>query len=360
MPINQTMWRITDEIKEIKPITLDSEEQLEEIIVSNINILSDNWLVIGRQVPTAFNHYIDLLAINASGDLIIIELKKHKTPRDVVAQGLDYASWVQDLESEDVSEIFNRFDDRYLESNKSFNEYYKDKFGHEPEDDDINNSHQIIIVAAELDSGTERIVNYLNDSEIPVNVIFFKVFEDKGQKYINRAWLIDPDETNDIKRVNKRESAPWNNEYYISFGDPDTRNWEDAREYGFISAGGKPWYSRTLNLLKIGSRIWVNIPHTGYVGVGIVEETANLAKDVILRDGKNIYELSNLANYHKQYKNDDDKAEYIVKVKWIHNVGLDQAVKEIGFFGNQNTVARPKAVRWTHTIDRLKEVWDLK
>lgn len=275
MPINQTMWRISENIEELKPTVLDSEEQLEKIIETNIEILNDTWLIIGRQVPTAFNHFIDLLAITDNGDLIIIELKKNKTPRDVIAQGLDYASWVQGLESEDVANIFMNYHHKYLQSGKSFNDYFEEKFGHELEDEDINNSHQIIIVAAELDSSTERIVNYLNDSEIPVNVIFFKVFEDNGSRYINRAWLIDPSETSDIIRVSKKESAPWNNEFYISFGDSDSRSWEDAVEYGFICGGGKPWYSRTLNLLKPGNRIWVmfHIPD-----MSVLELSVNLQK----------------------------------------------------------------------------------
>jgi len=60
------------------------------------------------------------------------------------------------------------------------------------------------------------------------------------------------------------------------------RNWDDAREYNFISAGGGRWYSKTLNQLSKGDRVWVNIPHTGYVGVGIVEEPAVMAKDFLI------------------------------------------------------------------------------
>ena len=359
MPINQTMWRISEGIQKLEPTVLDSEEQLEDIIESNIEILNVNWLVIGRQVPTAYSHFIDILAISDTGDLIIIELKKNKTPRDVIAQGLDYASWIQELEADDVTSIFSAYNRKYLKSDISFNEHFENKYGHGLEDDEINNSHQIIIVAAELDSSTERIVNYLNDSEIPVNVIFFKVFEDNGSIYINRAWLIDPNETNEIQRVSKREAAPWNNEFYISFGHSESRNWEDAVEYGFISGGGKPWYSRTLNLLRPGNRIWVNIPHTGYVGVGIVRESARMAKEVILKDGKSIYNLSSKASYHNQFKDDEDNAEYLVLIDWKHTVQASEAIKEIGFFGNQNTVARPRTIKWTHTVDRLKEIWGI-
>jgi hypothetical protein len=36
--------------------------------------------------------------------------------------------------------------------------------------------------------------------------------------------------------------------------------WEDAMKYGFSSAGGGSRYTQTLNMLEVGSRIWVNVP----------------------------------------------------------------------------------------------------
>ena len=34
---------------------------------------------------------------------IVIELKRNQTPREMVAQALDYASWVQDLEPDELA-----------------------------------------------------------------------------------------------------------------------------------------------------------------------------------------------------------------------------------------------------------------
>ena len=64
----------------------------------------------------------------------------------------------------------------------------------------------------------------------------------------------------------------WNGEYYVSFGPQKFRCWDEARKYGFVSAGGGHWYIRTLRFLDRDCRIWVNVPGHGYVGVGIVEE----------------------------------------------------------------------------------------
>jgi hypothetical protein len=56
-----------------------------------------------------------------------------------------------------------------------------------------------------------------------------------------------------------------------------------------------------------------------------------------------------------QNADDPVKAEYLVRVRWLKTVQLSQAIKERGFFGNQNSVARPTTPSWVHTVQRLKE-----
>lgn len=60
------------------------------------------------------------------------------------------------------------------------------------------------------------------------------------------------------------------------------------------------------------------------------------------------------------YSGDDPaNAEYVVLVDWVKTVPEAQAVKEIGFFGNQNSVCRPRDQRWVYTVERLKKVWGI-
>lgn len=360
MPVNQSIWKIADNISEIKTSAIDSEQQLEDILEKHIEIIDENLLIIGRQVKTSFNHYIDLVAIDNTGALVIIELKKDKTPRDVVAQGLDYASWVQQLWPEDVAGIFEDYDEKYLKKGQSLDVLFNKKFNSKLIEDEINESHRIIIVTTEVDTSTERIIKYLNESEVPINIVFFKIFEDNGKKYLSKVWMIDPYDISNISKP-KQSKEPWNGEYYVSFGHSENRDWNDAVKYGFISAGGGLWYSRTLSQLSVYDRVWVNIPHTGYVGVGKVIETVKKADEMSLNDDKlTIYDLNPKAKYHSKYKDDDDKAEYLVKIEWIKTVDIKNAIAEVGFFGNQNTVCKPTTHKWIHTIGRLKELWGIK
>ncbi|MCK4830521.1 DUF91 domain-containing protein [bacterium] len=368
MPVNQTLWCIDDIIEEISEIDLGSENELEEIIESNIGILNPDWMIIGRQVLTDFNKRIDLLAIDSNGNLVVIELKKNRTTRDVVAQAIDYASWIKKVTNNEIENVFRSYQKNYLKKKETItlaNSLYS-KYNVEYQEDEINTSHQIIIVASELDSHTERIINYLSESEIPINIVFFKIFSVNGKRVLSRAWLTDPSET-EQKASNQpslsRNRAPWNGEYYVSFGIGNTRSWEDAMKFGFISGGGKPWYSRTLNQLNNNDRVWVNIPHIGYVGVGTVIETVQLAKDMLFdttEGKKTIFDLETEGSYHFDNKEDEDNAEYIVRVEWIKTVSVNEAVKELGFFGNQNTVCKPANTKWIFTIDHLKRIWNIK
>jgi hypothetical protein len=361
MPIEQVIWKVGDSPQRLTESTLDSEHILEELICKDINILNDQWLLIGRQVLTAYNNTLDLLAIDASGSLIIIELKKNKTPREVVAQAIDYASWVKSIDASKVADIFEKFSHDYLLSKKSLDQAFVERFGFPLAEDDVNSSHQIVIVAPELDSSSERIVKYLSDSSIPINAIFFRVFRDGDNLYMSRAWFIDPAETQ-VQTMAARSAEPWNGEYYVSFGHNMGRDWEDARKYGFISAGGGRWYSKTLNQLEKGDRVWVNIPRSGYVGVGIVESPVVKIDEFKVQTEEGelpLLEAQVNADYHKQWVDDEDKAEYVVRVNWLRTVPIKKAVSELGFFGNQNTVCKPTTPKWNHTVERLKTTFQI-
>ena len=131
-------------------------------------------------------------------------------------------------------------------------------------------------------------------------------------------------------------------------------------KYGFISAGGGTWYSKTLELLSIGDRVWVNIPHTGYVGVGIVTAESVPAAEAIFDTSGVMTNMRNLplkGNYFAA--TDSENAEYVVQVNWLKTVDINNSVKEVGFFGNQNSVCRPLTEKWVYTVERLKKIWNI-
>src|SRR6266540_1445775 len=106
MPVRQAIWRVSTAPQPLEESTLSNEEMLEQMIVKDSRIISDEWMLIGRQEDTGLGGRLDLLAIAPDGSLVLIELKRDRTPREVVAQALDYASWVAKLRPEEIASIY--------------------------------------------------------------------------------------------------------------------------------------------------------------------------------------------------------------------------------------------------------------
>jgi hypothetical protein len=154
-----------------------------------------------------------------------------------------------------------------------------------------------------------------------------------------------------------KSQPTWNErDFYVSFGENEQRSWKEAVNFGFISAGGGEWYTKSLQQLEPGQRVFVYIPKGngvgGYVGVGEVAGEAVLAKDFVVRqDGSEVPYLDvTRSSGAAQHIDDPARAEWVVPVKWLATRSQDEAVKDSDFFANQNSV-----VRMTHgyTLERL-------
>ena len=190
MAENVRLWEISegDGLTEIEKSKLDLEERLEKWIEGDISILADNLLVIGRQVQTEFGGVIDLLCIDDAGDLVVVELKRHKTPREITAQALDYASWVADLSDERI----NKIADAYLGSRGPLDDAFRERFKDDLPDA-LNEDHRILVVASEIDSSSERIIKYLSERyNVGINAATFQYFPDGDRELLARVFLIEP------------------------------------------------------------------------------------------------------------------------------------------------------------------------
>ena len=189
MPSEMKLWRIEgDTPKPVSQDKLDLESRLEDWIRDDIGLVNDDLLVIGQQVPTEHTGEIDLLAIDSDANLVILELKRDRTPRDIVAQILDYASYVQNLGLSEIQEIAAGAD--FLRG-KDLEEAFREKFGFDlPEF--VNQAHRMYIVASALDSATERIVEYLSETHgVDINVATFAYFNVGDQEMVGRSMLLE-------------------------------------------------------------------------------------------------------------------------------------------------------------------------
>src|SRR5687768_14973269 len=112
MPFEMSLWRVAgSKLEELPPTGLDQEQRLEEWIAADPSVLGMDLAVIGRQVPTAFGGRLDLLALDGEGNCVVLELKRGRSPREAVAQLLDYGSWIKDrsyAELEQVTQAYRK------------------------------------------------------------------------------------------------------------------------------------------------------------------------------------------------------------------------------------------------------------
>jgi hypothetical protein len=365
MPIELSMWRIDSGLSPVEQTRMDLEDRLEDLLAKNISIASRDWFVIARQVATPWDNKIDLLCLDSWGTLVVLELKRNKTERVIVAQALDYGSYVRNIPQEEILRIYANYQDRYCQGQavKSLEEAFCARFGVKKLPDELNSTHELVIVAATLDAATERIVTYLAEEyDVRINALFFQVFKDGEREYLTRAWFREPSASEDgapAQKTGRSAKVEWNNEYYVNFGPTEHRDWDDAVRYGFVSAGVGSKYRDAMLRLEPKDRIWVNVPGAGYVGVGIVEAAAVPVDQFLVTDDKGqqvpITKAPHKATNIDEYVGDPDNVEYLPKVRWLKTVPLSQAVWERGFFSNQNVVAEPRDPKWPYTVDRLKQ-----
>ena len=83
-------------------------QDLEKWLKTNSEILGNDIAIFGEQVSVASGR-IDFLAVDRFGNLVIIELKRDKLSREVLAQALDYAAALSGYDQEEINDIFMIF-----------------------------------------------------------------------------------------------------------------------------------------------------------------------------------------------------------------------------------------------------------
>lgn len=327
---------------------LSNEKLIEDWVEADPSLLGLDAMIIGRQVPTDHGKFIDLLAMDATGGLIIIELKKDRTPREIVAQVLDYASWVRTLTTPEVYERAEKYLGTRLVT------AFRERFG-EGIPERLNATHSMLIVASELDAASRRIVEYLSEEHgLAINTAFFNVFEADGREWLTTDFLLDQDEVEE--RSERKVRAPWSGYYFVNAGLGEHRSWEDMKRYGFICAGGGEFYSKRLQQLSVGDEVFVYDKGNGYIGYGVVTSEVVPAAEFMTPDGP-LFDQPLAEARMKRPGAAPEEAEHVVGIEWRKTVDPSHAKRFKGAFANQNIVCK---LRDEATVDFLIAEFDVE
>ena len=109
--------------KKCKNIPYAKEKEIEDLLEKNIGVLMPDAFIIGRQVMTGHGLWIDLLALDKDGDLVIIELKKAKAKYKVTGQIWHYFTWIKKQSYDEINDIAKK---KHLQDYHSIDQKFND------------------------------------------------------------------------------------------------------------------------------------------------------------------------------------------------------------------------------------------
>lgn len=327
---------------------------IQEWIEKEPKILSDDLLVIGKEVILSSGKRLDLLCINKSAALVIIELKRDDSGSEVEWQAIKYASYCSNFLPDEIFKIFSDYKDIDTgQAEKIIEQFIEEDISQ------LNQEQRIVLASKEFNSEVISAVLWLRDYGVDIQCTRLSPFlDDDGELFIKPETIIPLPEAKDYiekkeikQRVAARQQPEWTGYWFVNVGEGPTRTWNDNQKYNFIAAGGDRKYSDPLKKLQVDDKFYAYMGGRGYVGLArVTHEAIPIRNYIEAGSNKPLLELNLDAENPDNFVNDDDKCEWVVGVEWIKSVPALDAKTFTGIFANQNVVCK---LRNKKTLDFL-------
>ena len=180
------LFRVREEELEEYQEQSFGEEHLEEQLESwlehspNVEWAGEKFLIIRKGLTTNLSTFLDLLGIDREGNTAIIELKRGRSPREMLAQALEYASFVESLSYDDLDEELKKYT---RDDVTTLSDAHKAFFGLEDgEAVAFNKDQRIILVGQALSPAIRQTSEFLRHKGLKVSYIEFKYFKTSNKE----------------------------------------------------------------------------------------------------------------------------------------------------------------------------------
>ena len=287
---------------------MESELILEEVLVGNPGLLMDDLTLVGRQTPTAGGP-LDLLGVDGDGRLVVFELKRGTLSRDAVAQIIDYASDLDRMDTDTLSDHISRQSGNYgIENIDDFQSWYTDEFGFQ--DLGFLKPLRLFLVGLGVDETTERIVKFLaENSGVDLSLLTFHGFTMGDKTMLAKHVEVDgstaPTPKAKKPSLTREERLNVLVELAESFGVGDTFS---AIRNVFLDN----WHKgsdgiRTNFAYMLLQRVWYArvAPESGMVRVAFYPWTINMCSEAFSEIKKEVPSETQRSKYRDKYGRDE-------------------------------------------------------
>jgi len=206
--------KVVEYVKKI----VSKEKDIEDYLEKHIQVLDNDIFIIGRQVPTATKTRIDLMGLDKDGNVVIIEIKKGVSEREVVSQILEYGVWAENIQYEEINRIAK---DKHLKDFQSLYKKYESDFKLVPEP--FNQNQRLYIVAEKIDKKIEDVCRYLRIRGIDIKCVELNFHEHDGHELALTNMVVGKEETiyQELGDDSKTEKIVWKDK--IELATPENK-----------------------------------------------------------------------------------------------------------------------------------------
>lgn len=246
------------------------ESDLEDLLAENVNLIEasgdedETLLIIGRQVPTATGKTMDLVALDNSGALILIEVKRDARDMrfrkdNAEVQAVRYAASLATLRTVDelVVKLYAPFIEKYHEAERkalgggrTAVEWARKKLGEFIDNNGIrpervNHAQKIVLIGAGFDEDTKSAAAWMAGNGLPLRVIEIRPYRLGAVYALDVQQVIPPAASEDYYvDVTARRSVT-RAEGKAKADRASRPRLKDILAAGLVSPGDEVWFKNT-------------------------------------------------------------------------------------------------------------------
>ena len=200
---------ITAEPTTFKDQKLKERQHLQEWIAKSPEVLGEPLLIIQKEFDgfDQTHERLDLLALDKTGKIVVIENKLDDSGRDVTWQAIKYASYCSSLTQEEIFDIYASYLMKSKEEAKNMILSFLDVEDFDDIDINPENTQRMIFVAANFRKEVTSSVLWLRNFGIDINCVKVSPFMYNGKLMVEFDQIIPIKETEEytIKMAEKKK-----------------------------------------------------------------------------------------------------------------------------------------------------------
>jgi hypothetical protein len=232
------------------PFQIQHEESiLEGWLESNPDGIVEDGpiLIIGRQARTNLGGFIDLVGLDREGNVVVVELKRDRTPRDTIAQAIEYASFIERLDTNQLEAMLKEY---MNDESLNIAEYHRDYF--EIGTDEavaFNKNQHIVVVGQKITPEIRQTATFLRSKGFKVTCVEFTFFLAEGGTRLLSQEIVVGSESEKLTHVSSGSLPVTTEEIFLASADENGRE-VFTKILEFAKAGSMPihWGTKGFSL----------------------------------------------------------------------------------------------------------------